>query len=89
MRSRPPSCNGFFKTGPGEYGEGDRFRGITVPIARAIAGRHRDLRWGEPDRLIRSPFHEDRLTALLILTLRAPAAPLARRALGGAVKRTG
>jgi 3-methyladenine DNA glycosylase AlkD len=60
----------FFKTGPGEYGEGDRFRGIVVPVLRAIAKRHRALGWGDLARLLKSPFHEDRLAALMILTLR-------------------
>lgn len=63
----------FFKTGPGEYGEGDRFRGVTVPAVRAIARRHPDLPEAELDLLLASPWHEDRLCALLILTLRAEA----------------
>jgi 3-methyladenine DNA glycosylase AlkD len=61
---------GFFKTGPGQYAEGDRFRGLTVPVTRAIAKRHPDLTWSDLDRLLRAPFHEDRLAALMILTLR-------------------
>ncbi len=61
----------FFKTGPGEYGEGDRFRGIPVPLLRAIAKRHRDLGWGDLNRLLRSPWHEDRLAALMLLAMRA------------------
>lgn len=60
----------FFKTGPGQYGEGDLFRGITVPVLRAIVGRHRDLAWGEVSRLLRSPYHEDRLAALMVLVFR-------------------
>ena len=63
----------FFKTGPGQYAEGDRFRGLTVPVTRALARRHGDLSWGDLDRLLRSPFHEDRLAALMILARRAGA----------------
>ncbi|MDB5047132.1 MAG: AlkD-like family protein [Fibrobacteres bacterium] len=57
----------FFKTGPGEYGEGDRFRGIKVPIVRGVAAEFRTLPFPEVKRLLSSPFHEDRLAALIIL----------------------
>ncbi|HKP95246.1 MAG TPA: DNA alkylation repair protein [Fibrobacteria bacterium] len=57
----------FFKTGPGEYGEGDRFRGIKVPIVRRVASECRGLSFVEAKRLLASPFHEDRLAALDIL----------------------
>lgn len=57
----------FFKTGPGEYGEGDQFRGIRVPVLRTVAARFVQLPLLEAERLLHSPFHEDRLTALLIL----------------------
>jgi 3-methyladenine DNA glycosylase AlkD len=57
----------FFKTGPGEYGEGDRFRGIRVPVLRKTAKKYRNLSLGEIERLLYSAFHEDRLLALLIL----------------------
>jgi 3-methyladenine DNA glycosylase AlkD len=57
----------FFKTGPGEYGEGDQFRGIRVPVQRTVARQFDRLPLDEAGRLLRSPFHEDRLTALLIL----------------------
>ena len=54
----------FFKTGPGEYGEGDRFLGLTVPLQRAIARRHRDLPAAGAEKLLASRVHEDRLIAL-------------------------
>lgn len=57
----------FFKTGPGEYGEGDIFRGIRVPVLRRLASEYQTLTLPEAERLLRSPFHEDRLLALLIL----------------------
>jgi 3-methyladenine DNA glycosylase AlkD len=57
----------FFKTGPGQYGEGDRFRGLRVPILRKIARKYRDLPLLEAERLLQSAWHEDRLLALLIL----------------------
>lgn len=57
----------FFKTGPGEYAEGDRFRGIPVPVLRRIAGTFQNLPLEEAERLLASPFHEDRLLALLVL----------------------
>jgi 3-methyladenine DNA glycosylase AlkD len=57
----------FFKTGPGEYGEGDRFRGIRVPVLRKLAKEYQGLTLTECQKLLRSSYHEDRLLALLIL----------------------
>lgn len=57
----------FFKTGPGEYGEGDRFRGIRVPVLRKLARKYRQLPLAEAIELLRSAFHEDRLLALFVL----------------------
>lgn len=57
----------FFKTGPGEYGEGDRFIGIQVPEQRRIAKRYGNIPLEEIGRLMASSIHEHRLTGLLIL----------------------
>ena len=57
----------FFKTGPGEYGEGDRFLGIRVPVLRALAREYRDAPETAIVALLRSPLHEERLLALLVL----------------------
>ena len=60
----------FFKTGPGEYGEGDRFLGIRIPVIRAQVRRYRDLSMGETLRLLVSPYHEVRMFSLLLLVLK-------------------
>ena len=60
----------FFKTGPGEYGEGDRFRGLRIPALRQLARQHADLPLTKTLRLLQSSCHEDRLLALLLLVRR-------------------
>lgn len=62
----------FFKTGPGEYGEGDRFLGLRVPWQRKIAKTYKNLPLPEVRKLLHSAWHEERLTALLILTYQFP-----------------
>ncbi len=57
----------YFQTGPGGYAEGDRFRGIRVPVLRRLAKQHRGLDLPSVRQLLRSGHHEDRLLALLIL----------------------
>jgi 3-methyladenine DNA glycosylase AlkD len=61
----------FFKTGPGEYGEGDRFLGLKVPQTRTVARKHAALTLRDMDRLIRSSWHEERQLALFILARKA------------------
>lgn len=60
----------FFRTGPGEYGEGDRFRGIRVPVLRKMARTCDAADMSVAEQLLMSPWHEDRLCALFILVRR-------------------
>jgi 3-methyladenine DNA glycosylase AlkD len=60
----------FFKTGPGEYGDGDVFIGVQVPDIRKTAGLHPDAPLSVMKTLLRSPVHEERLLALLMLAQR-------------------
>lgn len=57
----------FFKTGKGEYGEGDRFLGIRVPALRKLVRENSDLKLNSAISLLKSRFHEERLFALLWL----------------------
>jgi 3-methyladenine DNA glycosylase AlkD len=57
----------FFKTGPGQYGEGDVFLGVTVPQLRELVKECDGLALNEILELLRSSFHEERLLALLVL----------------------
>ena len=57
----------FFKTGPGEYAADDVFLGVTVPLQRKSIKAYRDLPITELAKLLRSPYHECRMSALLIL----------------------
>ena len=65
----------FFKTGKGEYGEGDRFMGVTVPNTRKVAKEHADASWEVIEALLESEWHECRLCALLILVERFGKSP--------------
>lgn len=57
----------FFKTGKGQYGEGDKFLGVVVPDTRKIAKANLKLPFLELKKLLKNPYHECRLCALLIL----------------------
>jgi len=57
----------FFKTGPGEYGEGDRFIGVKVPVIRKVAKEFKGLPLAEIKCLLHSEIHEERLLGLVIL----------------------
>ena len=60
----------FFKTGRGEYAEGDIFLGVTVPVLRKLARQFKDIELNSVVKLLRSSIHEERLLALLILILK-------------------
>ena len=57
----------FFKTGQGEYGEGDKFLGVTVPNIHIVAKKFLNASFDDLEKLLKSPFHENRLVALFIL----------------------
>jgi len=69
-RERAEISQRFFKTGPGEYGEGDVFCGLTVPQTRELAKKFGELPFSEIKKLLSSEIHEERLLALLILVRR-------------------
>lgn len=60
----------FFKTAPGQYGEGDKFLGVTVPLTRIVAKKHLAMPLNEIIELLQSEWHEVRLCALLMMCKR-------------------
>lgn len=58
----------FFKTGPGQYGEGDVFIGVRVPQTRKVCKDFKNLSANELKKLLASPFHEHRLAATIIMS---------------------
>jgi 3-methyladenine DNA glycosylase AlkD len=69
----------FFKTGSGQYGEGDLFRGIRVPELRRLSKSHQEIPLDQAELLLHSAYHEDRLLALLILVRKYASADEASR----------
>jgi 3-methyladenine DNA glycosylase AlkD len=69
-REKSKILQGFFKTGPGEYGEGDIFLGITVPVLRKLSQEHDGISVQDAVKLLTSGVHEERLLALMILVRR-------------------
>ena len=69
----------FFKSGCGEYGEGDMFIGVSVPDNRRVARRHLDAGLDDVRRLLQSPVHEVRLCGLLIIVEQYRRGDAARR----------
>lgn len=65
---RVQALQSFYKTAPGEYGEGDVFLGLSVPQSRSIAKAFRAMELSEIEELLASKFHEVRLCGLIILT---------------------
>jgi len=62
---------GFFKTGPGQYGEGDMFIGVRVPVIRNVAKDFKGMPLPEVQCLLHSAIHEERLAALVILVMQS------------------
>ncbi len=71
----------FFKTGPGEYGEGDVFIGVRVPACRRVVKAHRGLPLADCLELLGSEVHEERLVALLLMVQLYADSPGDRRAI--------
>jgi len=61
---------GFFKTGQGGHGKGDIFIGVRVPEIRKLAGKYQDISTTDVQKLLKSPIHEERLLALILLVIK-------------------
>lgn len=69
-KERARVCASFFKTGKGQYGEGDVFLGVTVPDTRVVVKAHmKELTLGDACLLLESKFHESRLAGVIVFTL--------------------
>jgi 3-methyladenine DNA glycosylase AlkD len=74
--ARVATLSGFYKTGPGEYGQGDVFIGLTVPISRGVAREFVELPLDQVEILLASEVHEHRFVGLVILVSRYPGQPV-------------
>lgn len=70
----------FFQVRPGHYGEGDQFLGLSMPQQHAVAKQFLHLPPDETEQLVRDPYHECRMTALLIWVYQARKSGLTTRA---------
>ncbi len=77
--ARAAASQRYFKTGPGQYGEGDVFIGVTVPDGRKVARANRALALAEIEKLAQSAIHEHRLCALHLLVDRFKRGDVAQR----------
>jgi len=68
-QERAKSNAWYFKTGRGEYGEGDKFLGVSMPDIRKVAKRFAHLPIAEVLKLLKSKYHEERMTALIVLVI--------------------
>ena len=66
-KERAARLQKYFKTGKGEYGQGDKFLGIRVPNLRKLAKKYKDISISQASELMKSPFHEERLLSLFVL----------------------
>ncbi|MEN9848891.1 MAG: hypothetical protein RL368_1631 [Pseudomonadota bacterium] len=69
----------FFKTGKGEYAEGDIFLGIRTPVLRKLAAQYKDLSLDDSEQLLQSPIHEQRSLALMLWVAQFPKADKAQQ----------
>jgi 3-methyladenine DNA glycosylase AlkD len=80
-RAKAKTNRWFFKTGPGQYGEGDIFLGVTVPDIRSVAIGYKALPFLDIKKLLHSKIHEERLLALFILVAQYKGADVKTQAL--------
>ena len=78
--ARVSGLQAFFKTGPGQYGEGDRFLGVTMPQIRRLAVEFRGTPLDQIERLLEAPWHEARMLAVVSLATAYPRSDARQRA---------
>lgn len=73
------SAQRFFKTGKGEYAEGDVFLGLTVPETRRVLQKYVEMTLEDVTKLLTSSYHEERLAAVILLTKQSAKADVKRQ----------